>query len=239
MSSDRKSAANKRNGCKSSGPRTAAGKKRASRNALRHGLSAVVHRQPAPSADIERLARAICGQSESPELLAQARLIATNALALRAIAAQRVAVVERLRESTAIALAKGDNSLDLARARSMQTWLARREIDELVPKVLKKYNNQLKSKGQSTRHLGFIVPGRIFGLLEWSDSIEHEQHAFEIAQKLVEQNERDEFAALEAAAVDLIRLERYEQRCWSQQKRAIRNFMNLRMIGDMHRVDGI
>jgi hypothetical protein len=50
-------------------PRTAAGKKRDSRNALRHGLSAVVHRQPVPSADIERLARAICGESERPELL--------------------------------------------------------------------------------------------------------------------------------------------------------------------------
>ena len=167
MSSNRKLAANKRNGCKSSGPRTAAGKKRASRNALRHGLSAVVHRQPAPSADIERLARAICGESERPELLTQARLIAINALALRAIAAQRVALVERLQDSSAVALAKGDNSLDLARARSMQTWLARREIDELVPKVLKTYNNELKSKKQA-RGLGLIVPGRIFSLLEWS-----------------------------------------------------------------------
>jgi hypothetical protein len=155
-----------------------------------------------------------------------------------AIAAQRVAVVERLWESTATALATGDNSLDLARARSMQTWLARREIDELVLKVLKKYNNELKSKKQA-RGLGLIVPERIFGLLEWSDSIEHERHAFEIAQKLVEQNERDEFEALEEAANDLVRLERYEQRCWSQQKRAIRNFMNLRMIGDINRVDGI
>ena len=109
------------------------------------------------------------GGSERPELLAQARLIAINALALRAIAVQRVAVVERLRESTAVALAKGDNSLDLARARSMQTWLARREIDELVPKVLKTYNNELTSKKQA-RGLGLIVPGRIFSLLEWSDS---------------------------------------------------------------------
>ena len=238
MSSNRKLAANKRNGCKSSGPRTAAGKKKASRNALKHGLSAVVHRQPAPSADIERLARAICGESERPELLAQARLIAITALALRAITAQRVAVVERLRDSTTIALAKGDNSLDLARARSMQTWLARREIDELVPKVLKKYNNELKSKKQA-RGLELIVPGRIFSLLEWSDSIEHEQHAFAAAQKLVEQNGRDEFAALEAAAVDLVRLERYEQRCWSQQRRAIHNFMNLRMTVDVNRVDEI
>jgi hypothetical protein len=233
VSSDRKWAANRRNGRTSRGPRTAAGQKKASRNALKHGLSAVVHRQTAPSATIERLAKAICGESERPELLAQARLIAINAVALRAIAAQRVAVVERLRESTAIPLAKGDNSLDLARARSMQTWLARREIDELVPKILKKYNNELKSKKQAS-DLKLIVPGRIFSLLEWSDSVEHERHALEIAQKLIEQNERNEFEALEAAALDLVRLERYEQRCWSRQKRAIRAFMNLRMIAEMN-----
>jgi hypothetical protein len=147
-----------------------------------------------------------------------------------------MAVIERLRESTTIALAKGDNSLDVARARSMQTWLARREIDELVPKVLKKYNNELKSKKRAW-DLKLIVPGRILSLLEWSDSIEHERHALEIAQKLIEQNERNEFEALEAAAVDLVRLERYEQRCWSRQKRTIRAFMNLRMIAQMNRAD--
>jgi hypothetical protein len=234
VSADHQSSANKPNACKSGGPRTAAGKKNASRNALRHGLSAVVHRQPAPSTTIERLAKAICGESECTELLAQARLIAINALVLRATAAQRMAVVERLRESSAIALAKGDNSLDLAKARSIQTWLARREIDELVPKVLKKYNNELKSKKQAL-DLKLIVPGHIFSLLDWSDSIEHEQHALETAQKLVEQNERDEFEALEESAVDLVRLERYERRCWSQQKRAIRNFMYLKMIGDADR----
>ena len=146
------------------------------------------------------------GESERPELLAQARLIAINALALRAIAAQRVAVVERLRNSSAVALAKGDNSLDLARVRSMQTWLARKEIDELSPQSSRR-NTTMSSRAKSRQGAWeLIVPGRIFSLLEWSDSIEHEQHAFEIAQKLVEQNERDDFAALEAAAIDLVRL---------------------------------
>jgi hypothetical protein len=236
VSSGRVSSVDTRTPRKSGGPRTAAGKERASRNALKHGLSAVVHRQPAPSTTIERIARAICGESECADLLAHARLIATDALVLRAIAAQKVAVVDWLRESSAIALAKGDNSLDLARARSMQTWLARREIDELVPKVLKKYNNELKSRKQA-RDLKLIVPGRIFFLLDWSDSIEHERRALEIAQKLIEQDERDEFEALEAAALDLVRLERYEQRCWSRQKRTVRAFMNLRIIEQMKRVD--
>ena len=98
MTSDRKAAANKRNGRKSCGPRTAAGKATASRNALKHGLSAVVYRQPAPSAEVERLAKAFCGHGENPDLLAQARIIAANALVLHAIGAQKIAVVERLRD---------------------------------------------------------------------------------------------------------------------------------------------
>ena len=106
----------------------------------------------------------------------------------------------------------------------MQTRLAGKEIDLLVPKVLKKYKDEIKSEGQGARY-ELIVPGRIIFLLEWSDSIEHEQRA----RQLVEEQERDEFEALEEAAGDLIRLDRYERRCWSQQKRAIRNFINLRM----------
>jgi len=111
MKLDHKSAANRRNSCKSCGPRTAAGRETASRKALRHGLSAVVHRQPAPSAELERLAKAICGHKENR--LCSNRLVAANELVLRAINVQKIAAVERLRDPTAIALVKGDNSLEV------------------------------------------------------------------------------------------------------------------------------
>ena len=77
----------------------------------------MICRQPEPSAEIEQFARAIFGQSENPVLLGHARVIATNELVLRAIDVQKIAVVERLREPTTIALAKGDNSIELATAR--------------------------------------------------------------------------------------------------------------------------
>jgi hypothetical protein len=43
-------------------------------------------------------------------------------------------------------------------------------------------------------------------------------------------NSLDEFAALGEVAPDLIRLDRYERRAWSRQKRAIRNFMNMKLM---------
>jgi hypothetical protein len=140
LTSVRKLATNKRNSCKSCGPRSAAGKKIASRNALKHGLSAV--QQPALSAEIERLAKLICGGDANPALLEQARYIAASELALRTINGHKITLVERLREQTAIALSKGDNSLTVATARFMQAWLAHREIRALVPKVRKSIENR-------------------------------------------------------------------------------------------------
>ena len=61
----------------------------------------------------------------------------------RPLDAQKIAVVERLRDYTAIALAKGDNSRELAKARFMQAWLADREIEALLPKVREKYQEQI------------------------------------------------------------------------------------------------
>jgi len=184
----------------------------------------MVHRQPAPSAELERLARAICGHDENPALLEQARVVAANELELRAINVQKIAVLERLRDPTAIALAKGDNSLELARGRFMRAWLAHREIEGLVPKVLEKYKDQISTPLDDEVD---IVPICLKGLLEESDSIERERIARKLARKQIEEHQRDDHEALEEAAADLIRLDRYERRSWSRQKRAIRSFMNL------------
>ena len=127
----------------STGPRTQAGKARAACNALRHGLAATHRRQHVPADAVERLAVAICGGEDDPELLAAARAIAESAFVLSAIRQQKIIVIERLKEATAIALRKGDNSFDLAKARFMQAWLAHREIQKLVPQVMKKYESEI------------------------------------------------------------------------------------------------
>ena len=78
-----------------------------------------------------------------------------------------------------------------------------------------------------------IVPIRLKALLEESDSIDVQQQALDLASKHLKEQERDEFEALEEAIPDLKRLERYERRAWSQQKRAIREFMNTKLMGRM------
>ena len=67
-------------------------------------------------------------------------------------------------------------------------------------------------------------------LLQGPETIEEEERALDLARQQIK--ERDEFEALEQAAIDLLRLDRYERRAWSQQKRAIRAFINLRLMRD-------
>ena len=144
MSSERTTTVNRNNGRRSSGPRTKAGKTRASRNALQHGLAAISHDQSVRSSKIAHFANAICGDDSDPALLAQAEVIAQKEMVLRAIREQQIALVERLRDPTAIALTKRDNSLKLAKARSLQARAAAEEITLRLPRVLEKYRDRLQ-----------------------------------------------------------------------------------------------
>ena len=123
----------------STGPRTQAGKVRASYNALRHGLAATHRRQHTPAKAVERLAIAICGGEDDAELLAAARAIAENEFVRSAIRQQKMIAIDRLKEATKIALRKGDNSFTVAKARFMEAWLADHEIQKMTPQVMKKY----------------------------------------------------------------------------------------------------
>jgi hypothetical protein len=76
MTSARKIAANRQNARKSRGPRSGAAKSMARRNAVRHGLAALVHRQPVSETEIDRFAKALCGSDADPILFEQARIIA-------------------------------------------------------------------------------------------------------------------------------------------------------------------
>src|SRR5215469_10545038 len=232
MSSERKITANRNNGRRSSGPRTKAGKVRASRNALQHGLAVIMHDQSIPSGEVACFAKAICGDDSDPALLAQAQVIAQNEMVLRAIREQQIAVIERLREPTAIALTKRDNSLKLAKARSKQTRRAVKEIERRLPSVLEKYRDRLEPEDFDPSPYD-LVPLGLKVLLEEPDSLEEEQRAFDLAWKQIEQQQRDEHEAMQEAIPDLVRLERYERRAWSRQQRAIREFLNIKFTRNL------
>jgi hypothetical protein len=233
MTSNRKIAANRRNSRKACGPRSAAGKSDASRSALRHGLAAITHRQPLPSIEIEELARALCGDNTDPALFAQAVKIAENEMLLRAIRAQQVAVIERLREPSLVPFVKKDNSFQLGLARFMEGWLAEWEIEARLPKLLEKYKDQmlpiLEHDNKYPNCLRNI--GDLYTILEEPDYIDEQTR--ESARKQIEERDRieqrDEYEALETAIGDLVRLDRYQRRAWSRQKRAIRHFIALRV----------
>jgi hypothetical protein len=210
------------------GPRTAAGKIRSSLTALRHGLAATHRRHALPTQAVERLAQAICDGRDGADgaLLAAAGSIAENAFVLSVIRQQKIVVIERLKETTAIALRKGDNSFTLGQARFLEAWLAYREIQKLVPPALKKYEAQMLPPipGVDWRNgTDDIVPIRLKALLEELTD-EEEKRALQLAREQIRRQQRNEYEALEEAIPDFIRLERYERRAWSRHKRAIREF---------------
>lgn len=76
MSSAAKIRANRANARASTGPKTAAGRRRSSRNALRHGLNLPVYLDPALFPEVEALAHDIAGPDNDPAVLNAARCVA-------------------------------------------------------------------------------------------------------------------------------------------------------------------
>jgi hypothetical protein len=95
MASERQIAANRRNAHKSTGPRSGAGKKRASGNAYRHGLSLNVTSTAAIAKQLDKLVRKIAGNTEDPILLERARAIAQAELEFARVRRAKVALIER------------------------------------------------------------------------------------------------------------------------------------------------
>jgi hypothetical protein len=248
MTSKRKIDANRRNSLKSCGPRSAAGKSVASRNAMRHGLAALTHRKTAPSAEIEQFARALCGNDSDPAIYAQAVKIVENEMLLQAIRKQQAAAVERLRERIAVPFASKDNSLVAAKLRSLESRQAEREISERFPDLITKYKDKVSALMEQdvpvwansydaimawftggTMSEADTLPCILDELVSESKPVDNQ--ILELARQQIEAGQRDEHEAFQAAICDLVRLDRYESRAWSRQKRVILEFIRIKTTG--------
>jgi hypothetical protein len=234
VTSVRKSNANRLNGKKSRGPKTTAGKSIASRNALRHGFAATKHCVPLPKADVERFATALCGKTDNRALFQQALIIAENELVLRAINEQQLAVIERLRDPSVPPFSQRDNTLQLMRARVRKRKEAEKAIKLLRDALLKKYESQLPASfpEDNLTKLDALFPAHLEEFLAEKEN----EHAEALASDIINVrgadcvHERDEGGALETAIKDLMRLDRYEKRASSRQRRAIFAFINLKTM---------
>src|SRR5262249_51615527 len=94
MPEERKLATNLHRPKKGGGPNTRGGKARARRNAMRHGLAAATLLEPTHSAQVECVARAICGENADAAQYQQAQIIAESGIKLSRIRAARVALLE-------------------------------------------------------------------------------------------------------------------------------------------------
>ena len=95
MASERQIAANRRNARKSTGPRSTAGKNRASRNAYRHGLTVNITSTAALTAQLDKRVRESAGDSGDAILLERARAVAQAELELARVRRAKVALIER------------------------------------------------------------------------------------------------------------------------------------------------
>ena len=102
MTSERQIAANRANAQKSTGPTTAAGRLKSSRNAYRHGLSLPLHLDITASAKADAIARALAHDQADHETLVAAAEVARAQLELLRIRAARAELMAE------IDLASGD-----------------------------------------------------------------------------------------------------------------------------------
>jgi hypothetical protein len=214
MTSERKADANRRNGRKSRGPRTAAGRERVSRNALRHGLDSAAFDQGSQPEKIERIARLIAGGGTGGIRYEQAVIIAESSMMLFRIRLYRVKAIERFRERLPSPFNAGSP--------------LPQEIDGL------ERHYRLGNVGAVRDIMRRWVKATVAGGKEFKASVKEMRRgnlsrmiAFGATFEKGSAKPRTDVECLLLALAEIQALERYERRALSRRRRAVRIFDEL------------
>jgi len=237
MTSARKVEANRTNATKSTGPRTARGKSRASHNALRHGLRAVRSRNTTPSA--KTLAKAICGnndKSRNADLYEAALRIAECDILIRRIRAARIAAIEHQTTTpsrpkpptpttgfpTAEEYAHG--ILELARGRPAAiTKLLKRGADAVRA-------DAVRAERLQPHNANKLEPKAVPGASEHQPAVDDVALELQALLDRASPRRSDQVRAILGALSHLRKFDRYEQRALSHRERAINDFLALQSL---------
>jgi hypothetical protein len=113
MATERQIEANRRNAQQSTGPRSASGKKRSSKNSYKHGLS---KKPSSPARDVETLARQLAGPVNNPKILGLARAAAEADIRLAEIGDLKVEIIESAKIADSDTAAQADNDFRVSEA---------------------------------------------------------------------------------------------------------------------------
>jgi hypothetical protein len=181
MISKRKVAANRRNAAHSTGPNTAKGKARASRNAYKHGLAVSVLNDRAISAEVERLARSIVGETGTPYELMQARVVAETEFDLLRVWATRLKITEASIGAVVPELASGaqragalpDSPMQSQFLEAQRAYAVLRALPRL--EMLERYERRAFSRRQrdyqANLQVGYLTPFSLVRFLRKRSSV--------------------------------------------------------------------
>ena len=138
MASEKQILANRANALKSHGPRSAGGKARASRNAIRHGLSANIWKQASAVSSIEHLTRLFRADGHSEQ---KARLAAVAEYQTKAIRNVQCRIGEQIFEAADGRGPEETLAKNLRRLQSIDRY--ERRIDSLKKRVFQTMQREI------------------------------------------------------------------------------------------------
>jgi hypothetical protein len=125
---------NRRNARRSTGPKSAAGKAKVAKNALRHGLAVPARLDSALSQEIEELAELIAGRNVAPYLLNCAQRVAEAQIDLRRIRRVRLWAWSKVETGE---LRQGGASPEISEASSGHDSLGAAELNTFAKQLLR------------------------------------------------------------------------------------------------------